>query len=51
MSSLTLSTTDFINLYKLSTEEVFEHPKHNNISQKLLLSDQKYANDFLLHRE
>ena len=34
MSSFTFPTTDILNLYKLSTWEVFENPKHNPIFPK-----------------
>ena len=35
MSILTLSTTDFLKLSKLSTLEVFENPKQNPLIPKV----------------
>ena len=35
MSNLTLSTTDFLNMSKLSTLEVIENLKHNILIQKV----------------
>ena len=37
MSILTLSTTYFLNLYKLSAREVFETPKNDPLVPKVMI--------------